>query len=212
MSTGKDGGDADRGGAPKGADRSGASQGGASKGGASKGASPGGAPKGGASKGQRTRASGSGPAAARGGGPVAGRGGGAAAPAGRPAAGAPLTPGRVGLYVLLLVAGVLLAIAGSLLQGAWSPGGLLLALAGLAGLFHGGGRATGTAGGVLVPGAAWLVTVFLLISDVRPEGDFLFGPGLGSYAFLLGGMVIAVICATGTRLRAVAPPPGRVGG
>ncbi|MCK7627564.1 DUF6113 family protein [Streptomyces sp. RS10V-4] len=172
-------------------------------------AGKGGAPKGGAGKdgagrGRRTRASGGGPAAARGGTP--------AAPAGGPAAGAPLTPGRVGLYVLLLVAGALVAAAGSLLQAAWFPGGLLLALAGLGGLFHGGGRAAGTAGGVLVPGAAWLVTVFLLISDVRPEGDFLFGPGLGSYAFLLGGIVIAVICATGTRLRAAGPPPGRVGG
>ncbi|MFE6689479.1 DUF6113 family protein [Streptomyces sp. NPDC057743] len=157
----------------------------------------------GANKGQRTRASGGG-AAARGGTP-------AAPPGGAPAS-APLTPGRVGTYVLLLVAGVLVALAGTLVQAAWFPGGLLLALAGIGALFYGGSRATGTAGGVLVPGAAWLVTVFLLISDVRPEGDFLFGPGLGSYAFLLGGIVIAVICATAHQFRATAAPRGRVGG
>ncbi|WP_275463087.1 DUF6113 family protein [Streptomyces noursei] len=154
--------------------------------------------------GQRTRASGSGADAPRGGTP--------APPTRHPAAGAPLTPGRVGLYVLLLVVAVLVAFAGTLLQAAWFPGGLLLALAGLVGLFYGGARATGTAGGVLVPGAAWLVTVFLLLSDVRPEGDFLFGPGLGSYGFLLGGIVIAVICATGNQLRAAGVPRGRVGG
>ncbi|SHL25166.1 DUF6113 family protein [Streptomyces yunnanensis] len=187
MTTSKGGGAADKGGARNGGDAEKANK--ANE----------------ADNGRRTRASGSGPAAARGGGTPA-------APASRPVPGAPLTPGRVGVYVLLLVAGVLLAFAGTLLQAAWFPGGLLLALAGMVGLFYGGSRATGTVGGVLVPGAAWLVTVFLLLSDVRPEGDFLFGPGIGSYAFLLGGIVIAVICATGSQVRATGVSPGRVGG
>lgn len=125
---------------------------------------------------------------------------------------APLTAGRIGLYVLLLVAGVLVALAGTLVQGAWAPGGLLLALAGTAGLFYGGVTATRTAAGVLVPGAAWLVTVFLLLSDARPEGDFLFPAGLGSYLFLLGGIVVGVICATLGQARATGAPRGRVGG
>jgi|GEM_PF-2512796 len=125
---------------------------------------------------------------------------------------APLTAGRVGIYVLLLVAGVLVAGAGTLVQAAWFPGGLVLALAGVGGLFYGGGRATGTSAGVLVPGAAWLVTVFLLLSNVRPEGDFLFGAGLGSYIFLLGGIVVAVICATAQQMRPTGVRPGRVGG
>ncbi|BCK68801.1 hypothetical protein Srufu_027540 [Streptomyces libani subsp. rufus] len=125
---------------------------------------------------------------------------------------APLTVGRVGIYVLLLVAGVLVAGAGTLVQAAWFPGGLALALAGVGGLFYGGGRATGTSAGVLVPGAAWLVTVFLLLSNVRPEGDFLFGAGLGSYIFLLGGIVVAVICATAQQMRPTGVRPGRVGG
>ncbi|MGD3107819.1 DUF6113 family protein [Streptomyces sp. YGL11-2] len=157
----------------------------------------------GAPKSQRSRAAG-GAAGTGPGGPVA--------PGAGPAPVAPLTPGRVGIYVLLLVTGVLVALAGTLLQAAWFPGGLALALAGLGGLFYGGARATGTTAGVLVPGAAWLVTVFLLLSDTRPEGDFLFGPGLGSYIFLLGGIAIAVICATGAQMRAMAAPRGRVGG
>ncbi|MEV0372987.1 DUF6113 family protein [Streptomyces sp. NPDC050636] len=138
-------------------------------------------------------------------------------PAGRPpgpasALSAPLTAGRIAMYVLLLVGGVLVALAGTLVQGAWAPGGLLLALAGTGGLFYGGVTATRTAAGVLVPGAAWLVTVFLLLSDARPEGDFLFPAGLGSYIFLLGGILVGVICATVVQMRATGVTRGRVGG
>ncbi|MFF9477593.1 DUF6113 family protein [Streptomyces sp. NPDC014733] len=133
-----------------------------------------------------------------------GAGGGAVAAMARP-----VTPGRIALYVLLLIGGVLVAPAGALLQAAWFPGGLLLALAGLTGLLYGGGRATETVSGVLVPGAAWLVTVFLLLGTTRPEGDFLFGAGLGSYLFLLGGILVAVICATVAQRRALGAPPGR---
>ncbi|MEU9121419.1 DUF6113 family protein [Streptomyces sp. NPDC048506] len=125
---------------------------------------------------------------------------------------APLTPGRIATYVLLLIAGVLVAFGGTLVQAAWFPGGLVLALGGVAGLFYGGARATGTTAGALVPGASWLVTVFLLLSDVRPEGDFLFGPGVGSYLFLLGGILVAVICATAAQVRTAGARYGRVGG
>ncbi|GAB7031227.1 DUF6113 family protein [Streptomyces sp. NPDC021749] len=159
--------------------------------------------KGGAGKGQRSRAASGGGSGAR------PRSGAPAAPAAGPA---PLTGGRIGIYVLLLVAGVLVALAGTLVQAAWFPGGLVLALAAVGGLFYGGTRASGTTAGALVPGAAWLVTVFLLLSDVRPEGDFLFGPGAGSYVFLLGGILVAVICATAAQMRTMGARPGRVGG
>ncbi|MFD8547986.1 DUF6113 family protein [Streptomyces sp. NPDC059649] len=156
--------------------------------------------KGGAADGQRSRAASAG-------------GSGTRPRSGAPAAGpAPLTPGRIGIYVLLLVAGVLVGLAGTLVQAAWFPGGLVLALAAVGGLFYGGTRASGTTAGALVPGAAWLVTVFVLLSDVRPEGDFLFGPGVGSYVFLLGGIVVAVICATAAQMRTMGARPGRVGG
>ncbi|MFJ3949390.1 DUF6113 family protein [Streptomyces libani] len=171
------------------------------KGGGTAGEGNGGAASG---KGKRSRAGSGGGSGARSGAPVA--------PVAGPALTAPLTVGRVAIYVLLLVAGVLVAGAGTLVQAAWFPGGLVLALCGVGGLFYGGARATGTSAGVLVPGAAWLVTVFLLLSNVRPEGDFLFGAGLGSYIFLLGGIAVAVICATARQLRPVGVRHGRVGG
>ncbi|RMB87576.1 DUF6113 family protein [Streptomyces shenzhenensis] len=103
--------------------------------------------------------------------------------------------GRIAAYAGLLVLGVVAALAGALVQSGWFPGGLLLALAGAAGLFLGGARATGTRGGAVAPAAGWVVAVMLLTAS-RPEGDFLFGAGIGSYLFLLGGMAAAVICAT----------------
>ncbi|MFE1773366.1 DUF6113 family protein [Streptomyces sp. NPDC059008] len=161
-----------------------------------------------AGKARRSRAGSGGTSGAR---PPA-RSGGPVAPTAGSASTAPLTPGRIGLYALLLVAGVLVAIAGTLVQAAWFPGGLVLALGGVGGLFYGGARATGTPAGVLAPGAAWLVTVFLLLGEVRPEGDFLFSPGAGSYIFLLGGILAAVICATAAQVRATGLRYGRVGG
>ncbi|WP_219822221.1 DUF6113 family protein [Streptomyces sp. Ru73] len=102
---------------------------------------------------------------------------------------------KAGLYVLLFVLGVLTAVAGALVQGAWFPGGLLLALAGAAALFTGGARAAVSVVGSLVPAAGWLITVIGL-STTRAEGDFVFGAGLGAYVYLLGGIAVAVICTT----------------
>ncbi|MBY8341368.1 DUF6113 family protein [Streptomyces spinosirectus] len=107
----------------------------------------------------------------------------------------PPSAGRAALYLGLFVLGLVVGAAGALLQGAWFPGGLLLALAGEAGLCLGGGRATGGRGGAIAPAAGWIIAVILLTAT-RPEGDFLFGAGAGSYLFLLGGMAVAVICAT----------------
>ncbi|MGW2419835.1 DUF6113 family protein [Streptomyces sp. NPDC001709] len=103
--------------------------------------------------------------------------------------------GRAAAHIGLFLLGGVIAVAGTLVQAAWFPGGLLLALAGAAGLFLGGAYATGGRGGVVAPVAGWFVTVILLIGS-RPEGDFLFGAGGGSYLFLFGGMALAVICAT----------------
>ncbi|MCD9142594.1 DUF6113 family protein [Streptomyces albireticuli] len=108
---------------------------------------------------------------------------------------APLSAGRLALYAVLAVLGALVGVAGGLVQAGWFPGGLTLALLALAGLCYGGLTAARTRAGGMAPGAGWLVAV-LLLTDSRPEGDFLFGAGLGSWAFLLGGMVVAVMCAT----------------
>jgi len=66
---------------------------------------------------------------------------------------------------------------------------------GAAGLFVGGARAVGSRAGAVAPAAGWMISVILSTAG-RPEGDFLFGAGGGSYLFLLGGMALAVICAT----------------
>ncbi len=107
----------------------------------------------------------------------------------------PLRAGRLAAYALLFVLGAVVGVAGSLVQGGFFPAGLLLALVGAAGLFYGGSRVIGTRAGAVAPAAGWLVVVMLLTAT-RPEGDFLFGAGLGSYGFLLGGMAVAVMCAT----------------
>ncbi|MCX4764774.1 DUF6113 family protein [Streptomyces sp. NBC_01275] len=102
---------------------------------------------------------------------------------------------RVAAYLGLFVLGAVAGTAGALVQAGWFPGGLLLALVGAAGLFVGGARALDTRAGAVAPAAGWMISVVLLTAG-RPEGDFLFGAGGGSYLFLLGGMALAVICAT----------------
>ncbi|MGW4756539.1 DUF6113 family protein [Streptomyces chartreusis] len=98
-------------------------------------------------------------------------------------------------YVALFLLGGVVGVAGALVQPAWFPGGLLLAIAGEAGLLLGAGRAMGSRAGAVAPAGGWMISVILLTAS-RPEGDFLFGTGVSSYLFLLGGMAIAVICAT----------------
>ncbi|MFF9201570.1 DUF6113 family protein [Streptomyces sp. NPDC014986] len=103
--------------------------------------------------------------------------------------------GRIAACLGLFLLGAVVGAAGALVQPAWFPGGLLLALAGQAGLCLGATRALGSrAGGASVAGG-WALAVVLLTAS-RPEGDFLFAAGGGSYLFLLGGIALAVICAT----------------
>ncbi|MFF2651181.1 DUF6113 family protein [Streptomyces sp. NPDC058045] len=119
-------------------------------------------------------------------------------------------PGRIAALAGLFVLGAVTAAAGTLVQAAWFPGGLLLALGGAAGVFLGGSRATGGRVGALAPAAGWLVSVILLTAS-RPEGDFFFSAGAGSYLFLLGGLVVAVMCATIWLPSPPAAPGARVG-
>ncbi|WP_405857272.1 DUF6113 family protein [Streptomyces sp. NBC_00090] len=107
--------------------------------------------------------------------------------------------GRYAWYAGLVVLGALVGTAGALVQAAWFPGGLLLALLASAGLFYGGMRATGTQVGVAAAGGGWLLAVILL-SFGRPEGDGVFAGGIGELLFLFGGMAIAVMCTTLSRL------------
>ncbi|MEV6669467.1 DUF6113 family protein [Streptomyces sp. NPDC051162] len=122
----------------------------------------------------------------------------------------PIGAARIGGYLGLTVLGALAGAAGSLVQGGWFPGGLTLALLAIAGLSYGGLLATRTRGGGMAPGIGWIVAVLLLTAS-RPEGDFLFSAGLGSYAFLLGGMAVAVMCATLPKVPQPGGPSARLG-
>jgi hypothetical protein len=117
-----------------------------------------------------------------------------------------MTAPRLAGYALLAVLGALTGVAGAVVQGGWFPGGLLLALLGVAALCYGGVRATDRRLGGGLPAGTWTLAV-LLLTSARPEGDFLFGAGLGSYVFLLGGMFAGVMCAT---LPRVSQPGGLV--
>ncbi|MFE3476003.1 DUF6113 family protein [Streptomyces bacillaris] len=119
-------------------------------------------------------------------------------------------PGRIAAYFGLAVLGALVALAGTLVQAAWFPGGLIIALAGSAGLFYGGRILTGTQIGALAPAVGWFITVFLLLSG-RPEGDYVFGDELGLALFMLGGTAVAVMCATTSKVPQSATRRGRSG-
>ncbi|MDQ0940982.1 DUF6113 family protein [Streptomyces sp. V1I1] len=119
-------------------------------------------------------------------------------------------PGRIAAYLGLAVLGALVGIAGSLVQGAWFPGGLVLALLAAVGLFYGSLRATETQLGVVAPAVGWLAAVVVL-SIGRPEGDGAFSAGIGPLVYMLGGMAVAVMCATMPRPAQPGGGPGRLG-
>ncbi|MEU9199211.1 DUF6113 family protein [Streptomyces sp. NPDC048332] len=123
---------------------------------------------------------------------------------------APLNPRRIAALLGLAVLGALVGIAGTLVQSAWFPGGLLLALLAATGLFYGGRCLMGTQPGAVAPAAGWLISVILLLGG-RPEGDYVFGNELGLALFMLGGMAIAVICATMSRAPQLGADSGRPG-
>ncbi|MHC3452279.1 MULTISPECIES: DUF6113 family protein [Streptomyces] len=103
--------------------------------------------------------------------------------------------GRIAACAGLFLLGAVVGVAGALVQPAWFPGGLLLALAAEAGLCLGAGLALRSRAGAASAAGGWVLVV-LLLSASRPEGDFLFAAGAGSYLFLLGGIAVAVMCAT----------------
>lgn len=102
---------------------------------------------------------------------------------------------RYAVYAVLGVLGLLTGAAGALVEEGWFPFGLLLALAAAVGLFWGGAKLVRTKTGAAAPAVGWVVAVMLLTST-RPEGDFVFAAGVGSYVYLLGGLLAAVMCTT----------------
>ncbi|WP_030860060.1 DUF6113 family protein [Streptomyces sp. NRRL S-37] len=122
----------------------------------------------------------------------------------------PPSAGRVVACLGLFLLGAVVGTAGALVQPAWFPGGLLLALAAEAGLVLGATRALRSRAGGGWAAGGWTLVVILLTTS-RPEGDFLFAAGGGSYLFLLGGIAVAVICATLFSGRQPDGPPARLG-
>ncbi len=119
-------------------------------------------------------------------------------------------PGRIAAYVGLAALGFVVGLAGALVQGGWFPAGLLLALLALGGLCYGAVVLTRARGGGLAAATGWLLAVLFLAAG-RPEGDFFFGAGISAYVFLLGGMTLAVICATVPKLPQPDRPSARLG-
>ncbi|MFF6877710.1 MULTISPECIES: DUF6113 family protein [unclassified Streptomyces] len=107
----------------------------------------------------------------------------------------PPTAGRAAACLGFFVLGAVAGVAGALVQPGWFPGGLLLALAGEAGAVLGATRVLGSRAGGVAAAGGWMLAVVLLTAS-RTEGDFLFAAGSGSYLYLLGGIAVAVICAT----------------
>lgn len=121
--------------------------------------------------------------------------------------------GRVLAYAGLVALGLVAGVAGALVQAGWFPLGLLLALGGAAGLFWGGALLTRTRVGAAAPAGGWVLAVMLLTAT-RPQGDFIFASGVGSYLFLFGGMALAGACvalAPAERPMFAVPEPGRRG-
>lgn len=109
---------------------------------------------------------------------------------------AALTPGRIAACLGFLVAGALTGAAGWLVVDLWLPGGLVLGLLALLGVFLAGRIALGVGLGVGAAAAGWFLS-YVVLSLPRPEGDFLLSSsGIGMYAYLLGGTAFAVMCAT----------------
>ncbi|MFK0237875.1 DUF6113 family protein [Streptomyces vinaceus] len=109
---------------------------------------------------------------------------------------ATVTPGRIATLLALLAVGLLTGAAGWLVVDLWFPAGLLLGLLALLGLFLGGRIAVGSGLGVGAGALGWFLA-YVVLGVPRPEGDFLLGSsGIGVYVYLLGGAVLAVMCAT----------------
>lgn len=101
----------------------------------------------------------------------------------------------IALFLLLVLLGAAVGLAGGLVLGAWPPAGLLLALVATAACFLGARIALRGPLGVGAAGLGWLAVLVVFLTP-RPEGDNLYAPATGTYVFMVGGILAAVMCAT----------------
>ncbi|MFD8483164.1 DUF6113 family protein [Kitasatospora sp. NPDC059673] len=111
--------------------------------------------------------------------------------------GEPMPPrgARIAVYTVLFLLGAAVSVCGAFVQALWAPLGVLLALLACGGLFYGGLRATGTKLGAGAPLAGWFLVLAVLLAP-RPEGDLVLAATATAYAYLFGGSVLGVVCAT----------------
>ncbi|MFF2628104.1 DUF6113 family protein [Kitasatospora griseola] len=102
---------------------------------------------------------------------------------------------RITAYTVLFLLGAAVSVCGAFVQALWAPVGVLLALLACLGLFYGGLRATGTKLGAGAPLAGWFLVLAVLLAP-RPEGDLVLSATATAYAYLFGGSVLGVVCAT----------------
>jgi Family of unknown function (DUF6113) len=104
-------------------------------------------------------------------------------------------------YGALAVAGALLGVLGSFLQGGGigpvPVAAIVFSLLNLV-AFRLSGWAMGAKLGAIVPSVAWLLVVIFL-SSKRPEGDLVINSSVASYVFLIGGSIGAVIAVARTK-------------
>ncbi|WP_328968672.1 DUF6113 family protein [Streptomyces sp. NBC_00239] len=105
------------------------------------------------------------------------------------------TAAGTALFLLLLLVGALTGIAGGLVVGAWPPFGAALCLLATACCFLGGRIAMRGSLGVAATALGWFAVLMVFVSP-RPEGDNLYAATTGTYVYMLGGIVAAVMCAT----------------
>ena len=123
-----------------------------------------------------------------------------------------MTPGpRLLLHAVAALAGAVAGLLGSLVHPARLaslPAGLVCGLALSAAVFAGSGlavrRRTGAGAAVL----GWTVPV-LVLSTPRPEGDLVVTGSAVGYAWLVGGLVLAGLCAAPTYRPPSADGPDR---
>ncbi|MGW4804235.1 DUF6113 family protein [Kitasatospora sp. NPDC004272] len=102
---------------------------------------------------------------------------------------------RIAVYAVLFLLGAAVSVCGAFVQTLWGGAGVVLALAGCAGLFYGGLRATGTKLGAGCALGGWFLVLAALLAP-RPEGDLVLSATPSAYLYLFGGAVLGVVCAT----------------
>lgn len=124
---------------------------------------------------------------------------------------APPNPRRIPLYAGLAVLGAAVGLSRHPRPGGPVPGRVAARARSVGGTVpRRPGADPDTARRAGLAAVGWFIAVIVLLGG-RPEGDYVFGEEIGLALFMLGGMAVAVICATMSRLPYSANDTGRSG-